>query len=299
MHSYSHSGLTIASEIELPEWAHFAVDRADNPDVEIGLGDGRSPPFPADGSTFVSGDVAGFRIAGVGGWEIEAGRRMTLYPSLAADPAELRLFTLGSAWGLLGYQRGQAMWHGSAVEIGGRSVLFCGDAGEGKSTMAAAMVAAGASLLGDDLGRVEPQERAALVHPYSARLKLWGEAVDHFDWRDRVIQRDVMRNDKFHCLVPRHKAGEAATPLAAVIVLARGEEPALERLEGSDALAQVMRATIYRPEALEAMKRWGEQGALAARIVSMTPAFKLTRPRELGALDRSVELVWRMLDRLG
>ena len=128
MHRYRHSGLTIASEIELPEWVNFACGLAGEPDIEIVLSDGRSPPFPADGSTFVAGDAAGFRVAGVGGWQVEGGRRITLYPSLAADPAELRLFTLGSAWGLLGYQRRQAMWHGSAVEVGGRAVLFCGDA---------------------------------------------------------------------------------------------------------------------------------------------------------------------------
>ena len=299
MHRYRHSGLTIASEIELPEWVNFACGSAGEPDIEIVLSDGRSPPFPADGSTFVAGDVAGFRVAGVGGWQVEGGRRMTLYPSLAADPAELRLFTLGSAWGLLGYQRRQAMWHGSAVEIGGRAVLFCGDAGEGKSTMAAAMVARGAALVGDDLGRVEPGNAGPLVHPSSSRLKLWGEAVDHLDWRERVIQRDLMREDKFHCRVPAHHGGGPPLPLAAIVVLATGDEVEMKTLEGSEALASVLRGTIYRPEALEAMKRWAEQGALAARIVAQTQVWRLTRPRDLGALDQVTEHVSMMLDRLG
>lgn len=299
MHRYFHSGLHIASEIELPEWEAFATHATGEPDVAIVLANDRSPAFPADGSTFVSGHTAGFRIDGIGGWKLEAGRRMVLYPSLAASAAEVRLFTLGSAWGLLGYQRGHAMWHGSAVARDGRAVMCCGDAGEGKSTIAAAMIASGAALVSDDLSRIETHEGRALIHPSSSRLKLWAGAVDHFGWRKQVIQRDVMREEKFHCSVPQDSAGRDAMDLSAVVVLATGAECTLEPLTGADALGEVLRGTIYRPEALEAMGRWGEQGALAARIVAVTKVFRLTRPRDLGALDESVELVWEMLDRLG
>lgn len=299
MHRYRHSGLEIASEIALPEWDGFASNSDGNSDIEIVLTDERSPEFPADGSTYSSGPIAGFSIEGVGAWKLEAGRRMTLYPSLAADPAELRLFTLGSAWGLLGYQRGDAMWHGSAVEQGGRAVMFCGDAGEGKSTMAAAMLARGATLVGDDLSKVAPSGEIALIHPSSSRLKLWGAAVEHFGWRERAVQRDVMREDKFHCQVETHHAGGAPLALAAIVVLDSGEAPALEPLSGSEALAEVLRGTIYRPEALETMGRWGEQGVLAARIVARTKVFRLTRPRDLEAIGDGARLVSEMLDRLG
>ncbi|QPC99538.1 hypothetical protein [Qipengyuania soli] len=299
MHRYRHSGLEIVSEIALPEWDGFASSSASHADIKIELSDERSPAFPRDGSTYSSGSTAGFCIEGVGGWELEAGRRMTLYPSLAVDPAELRLFTLGSAWGVLGYQRGDPMWHGSAVELDGRAALFCGDAGEGKSTMAAAMVATGARLVGDDLSKVEPNAGGALIHPSSSRLKLWGAAVDHFGWRERVVQRDVMREDKFHCHIEPNHAGGPPLPLAAIVVLESGEAPLLEPLSGSEALAEVLSGTIYRPEALETMGRWGEQGALAARIIAGAKVFRLTRPRDLGAIGESAGLVSEMLDRLG
>ncbi|MBX7495539.1 hypothetical protein K3172_06665 [Qipengyuania sp. 6B39] len=299
MHSYRHSGLAIASGIELPEWQAFRVENVATADVEIVLSDRRSPSFPADGSTAVKGDTVCFAVEGVGGWEIVGGRRMVLHPSLAADPREVRLFTLGSAWGLLGYQRGHAMWHGSAVEMGGHSVLFCGDAGEGKSTMAAAMLDAGAALVADDLSRIEPAADGALIHPSSTRIKLWGEAVDHFGWRERVIERDWMREDKFHCRVPVHLAGDDAVRLAAIVVLATGENVALEPVTGAEAMTAVLAGTIYRPEALEAMGRWAEQGALAAQTVAQCPVWRLTRPRDLGALSQSVVRVTELLASLG
>lgn len=299
MHHYSHSGLLIASEIVLPEWQAFAVAGDGPADVEIVLADDRSPPFPADGSTSATGPIAGFRIEGVGGWKLDRGRHMTLYPSLVADPAELRLFTLGSAWGLLGYQRGQAMWHGSVVEIGGKAALFCGDAGEGKSTMAASMVAAGSRLVGDDLSRVDTRDGGAIVYPSSSRLKLWPDAVERLGWRSHAIQRDVMREEKYHCAVPWSHAGGADLPLAAVVVLVTGDTHRLDRLSGGEALTEVFRATIYRPEALETMGLWSEQGVLAARIVAGTNVYRLTRPRDLDALDRSVTMMNTMMETLG
>lgn len=299
MHRYFHSGLRIASDIALPEWAAFACEGAHPVDVTIALSEQPPPDLPADGSTIVTGDKAGFAIAGVGGFLVDRGERMTLYPALAAEPAELRLFTLGSAWGLLGYQRGHAMWHGSVVERRGRAVLFCGDAGEGKSTMAAAMVAAGARLVGDDLNRVAPEGAGAFVYPSSSRIKLWREAVEHFGWQDRVIGRDLMREDKFLCDPGSSHAGGPAVPLVATIVLSSGNAMKVEHLSGGDALAAVLRGTLYRPDALEAMGRWAEQGALAARIIAHTQVYRLTRPRDLDAIGECVDSVLEKLERIG
>ena len=296
---YRHSGLLVGSQIELEAWEAFRTEDEGEPDVAIVLSDEQCPDCPSDGRTGIGEQGVRFAVDGVGGWQVQEGRRILLHPSLSADPRELQLFTLGSAWGLLGYQRGQAMWHGSAVELDGPCVLFCGEAGEGKSTMAAASVAAGARLVADDLSRVSSGESGAVLYPSSSRIKLWREAVEHFGWNDRVIERDWMREDKFHCSVPAHCAGKGPENLDAIVILATGAALGGERLTGGAALAAVLAGTIYRPEALEAMGLWGQQGALAAKIVAQVPVWQLTRPRDLAALDDSVNAVTEMLKSLG
>ena len=296
---YRHSGLLVGSQIELEAWEAFRIDDEGEPDVTISLSDEPCPDCPTDGTAATDADSVRFTIEGVGGWQVQEGRRILLHPSLSADPRELQLFTLGSAWGLLGYQRGQAMWHGSAVELGGRCVLFCGEAGEGKSTMAAGMIASGAALVADDLSRASPGEGATLLYPSSSRLKLWREAIDHLGWQDRIIVRDWLRDDKFHCRVPAHHAGAGAMPLDAIVVLQSGNELALDRLTGGAALAAVLAGTIYRPEALGEMGLWAQQGAIAAQIAAQAPVYRLTRPRDLAALDENVNAVTQMLKSLG
>lgn len=296
---YRHSGLLIGSQIELEAWEAFRTDDEGELDIAITLSDEPCPECPSDGRTGIGEHGVRFAVDGVGGWQVQEGRRILLHPSLSADPRELQLFTLGSAWGLLGYQRGQAMWHGSAVELDGRCVLFCGEAGEGKSTMAAAMIASGATLVADDLSRAAPGKGTALIYPSSSRLKLWSQAIDHLGWRDRIIVRDWLRDDKFHCRVATHHAGAEAMPLDAIVVLQSGDDVALDRLTGGAALAAVLAGTIYRPEALEEMGLWAQQGAIAAQIVTHAPVYRLTRPRDLAALSESVNAVSEMLKSLG
>ena len=296
---YRHSDLLVGSQIELEAWEAFHTADEGEPDIAITLSDEPCPDCPSDGRTGISEQGVRFAVDGVGGWQVQEGRRILLHPSLTADPRELQLFTLGSAWGLLGYQRGHAMWHGSAVEWGGRCALFCGEAGEGKSTMAAAMIAGGATLVADDLSRAVPGEGAAVLFPSSSRLKLWSQAIEHLGWQDRIIVRDWLRDDKFHCRVPAHHAGGGAMPLDAIVVLQSGDEVALDRLTGGAALAAVLAGTIYRPEALEEMGLWAQQGAIAAQIAAQVPVYRLTRPRDLAALDESVDAVTEMLKSLG
>nr|WP_247713701.1 hypothetical protein [Qipengyuania sphaerica] len=288
---YRHSGLQIASQIELPEWQAFVCKKGE-PDVRIVLSDEPCHDCPTDGSVAV-GETLRFAVEGIGGWQVEGGRTIRLHPGLTADLPELRLFTLGSAWGALGYQRGFAMWHGSAVERDGRAVLFCGDTGAGKSTLAAQLCADGASLVADDLSRVEASEGNALIHPSSSRIKLWREAIGNFGWDDYILQRDYYREDKFHCSAPKHLAEREAVPLAAIVVLGEAPKNRLERVSGAAALQAVMQGTIYRPEMLDALGGWSRQGALAAEIIRTVPVWRFERPKDFDAAPARA-----MLDRV-
>lgn len=288
--AYQHSGLTVVSAIELPEWAAFARASAASADVEIALDD-QIHGECGHGAVTVDGDSLRFAVEGVGGWEVEGGRTVRLCPAPAANPRELRLFTLGSAWGALGYQRGFAMWHGSAVARGGLALLFCGEQGAGKSTMAGALVARGAVLVADDLSRVEKNGDSVAIYPSSSRVKLWRSAIDHLAWQERAGERDYFREDKFQCPVADNLSEVDRVSLGGIVVLAPGETLACGRLRGSDALTSALSATLYRPEMLEAMGEWPRQAALAAQIIEHVPVWRLSRPMEFAALDAACEAV--------
>ena len=278
---YRHSGVCIASGLELPEWAAFATGTTGEADIAI-LVEPRLAALADDGFGWtVDGDALRFTASDIGVWEVRGGHEIALAPIGEADPRELRLFTLGSAWGALGYQRGWAMLHGSAVEVGGRVALLCGDAGAGKSSLAAALVAEGAALLADDLSRVEDGR----LWPSTTRLKLWEEALAALDWTGRERVPDGAREGKWH--LPMTAPSPEPRTLDAIYLLEWGEGPRFKRLTGAQAAAALMRASCYRPDMLAEMGLLGEQSAKVAALAAHVPVVRFTRPRDLAALHES------------
>ena len=289
-HFYRYSGMLIGSQMELPEWVPFAVDPADEVDICLAIDPNLPGPAHDDGASHWDGETLSFTIDDVGRWSVGAGTTIRIARFPGASDAAIRAFTLGSAWAAIGYQRGWAMLHGSCVEIGNKAVLFCGAQEQGKSTMAAALIARGHRLLVDDLARVERSEDVAQIYPSAPRLKLWRDTIDQLDWNGNIVAQDDFRDEKFHLSVPsRGPVGPAA--LGAIVLLEWGEEHSLSPVTGSAAVQAVLKAATYRSEMLTAMGSHASQAAKIAEVIAMVPVLKLVRPRDLNLISESCNLV--------
>jgi len=102
------------------------------------------------------GDVARLRVHGLCEFEMDGDRSIAwCRPDPAADLGQVALVTRGAFLAFWLGLRGEYVLHASAVEYGGRSVVFVGTSGMGKSTLAAWACAAGARFVSDDLLRVD------------------------------------------------------------------------------------------------------------------------------------------------
>ncbi|MCB2082863.1 MAG: hypothetical protein KDD90_02260 [Sphingomonadaceae bacterium] len=280
---YRHSACVVASEIELPEWAEFRTADTGTPDVQIGFG--------------AAGECVGkqthFAVSGIGRWRIYDGRQICIERSAGAADADIRLYTLGSAWGALGYQRGWAMWHASAAEIDGHAALFCGESGQGKSTMAAAMAQAGHTLVADDLSRVDPAD--GMIWRSSLRIKLWRDAIRPLALDEAALEADSSDPDRYRYIVGGGGISGAPLPIGAIFILEWGDALVVERLRGSEAVSAASQAVVYRKEFLEQLGLLTDHVLQAANIAAAVPVFRLTRPRDTRRLAECVKLVERML----
>ena len=285
---YRHSGVRIRSDIHLPEWSAFTDDEHSESgvDIRIILAPDAGPAEPPAGHGTYHDGALGFAVGGIGSWTITGGREIAVHPHPGAGARELRLFTLGSAWGALGYQRGWAMLHGSAVERDDCAVLFCGDAGQGKSTLAAAMTERGWKLVGDDLSRIDPggAGQPPIIHPSSAKLKLWDSALRQLGLSSDGLERDFFRDEKYHLAVDPGQLAAHPMPLAAVFILGWDANLSIHRLRGAQAVRGLSEASIYRKEYLELMGTLAEQIVHCARIASNVPIYRIGRPRDFNLL---------------
>src|SRR5256885_14730717 len=96
---YRHCGLTVASALALPELGEPPCDEVGAPDVRISLG---APETVSRDWSFASSDhMCTISAPEVGRLEVLGGNTIEVSPWEAADPALVRLFVLGSAWGAL------------------------------------------------------------------------------------------------------------------------------------------------------------------------------------------------------
>ena len=98
---------------------------------------------------------------------------------IGVPPEEFVARYLLSKWLALALRlSGRLVLHGNAVLVEGRVLAWIGDKGAGKSTLAAAFVAAGYPLLADDQLLLWPQADAIAIAAGVRRLHLWPSSVE-------------------------------------------------------------------------------------------------------------------------
>lgn len=288
-HDYRVFGLTVRSELELPELS--GGERSDAPDVCINLGKAggavdAAPGIHADGDALVLivTDIARFRIAG--------GSSIVVEPVPGVPERNVRLFLLGSAFGALLHQRGLLPLHANAVEINGKAVAFMGHSGAGKSTLAAWFHDHGFRVLADDVCVVSlDDEGRAMARTGLPRLRLWAEALDASGRASADYSRSYIGNapqDKFDVPVEPYAWTRDELELGPLYVLEAGPDVSIEPVRGVDAV-QLLFANTYRGKyvALTGTARLHYDACV--RLARRCPLFRARRAWDLGRFDEQAE----------
>lgn len=174
---------------------------------------------------------------------------------------------------------GDLVLHASAIEAGGRGVLFCGPTQRGKSTLARALGEAGHRLIGED----------------GIAIELGGEKPVAFPGARGVRVRSHDENGRARTdLLPDPGSGEPdPCQVGAVVLLGeRGARLTVEPLESARALA------LLTPHLVHSGSRSAIGAAFAnlARLLGSTPAFAASLPDDLDALPTSVQELLDSID---
>ncbi len=288
---YHYSDLRVASELELPEWRVFESRHPfADPEVVICL----EPANPAAPLLPPTPEKYSFRIEGVGEYCVSEGREIRITVQAGTGYREARLFLLGSAWGILCYQRELLVLHTSVVQVRDQAVAFCGASGSGKSSVAAWLAGQGYPPVGDDLCRIELGAEEPRVYPSAPRLKLWRDTLAKLGWRDDDLERDHFRMDKYH--VPTEPGAAQSDPpaltaslrLRAIYLLAWGEL-GITRLTGLAALRGLVESATYRGELLESLGQVAAHWQRCAMLARGVPVYQFTRPFDWATMETAMQ----------
>ena len=177
LNRYWAYGLRMDADLECPELPCLPAGAGDA-DVTIRLlpASSEAPESLEDGYYEVQPGLFRMAAPGVAVYRVEEGRRIFITPFPGVPVDEVRLFLLGSAMGALLYQRGLFPLHGSAVETRWGAMIFVGEQGIGKSTLAAEFHHRGYRLLSDDVCAVAAAPEELQVLPALAQFRLCEDA---------------------------------------------------------------------------------------------------------------------------
>lgn len=268
----------------------------------------RHPPPPAPGppaAEWADGELRirlfalpdGWRLAydDTGTYDVSAdGARWTWHPVRGAARELVQADLLGRVPALALTARGALPLHASAVTVRGRGLVFLGGKHFGKSTLAAALAAAGARLVADDMAVLEPGPRPRLL-PGVPLFRLWSEAADHL--RERGIGGTRIQGQKLTLAdLPRGRVEGGRTRLAALYLL----DPS----DAAEDSAPARRVPLPPMEAVMAMVTHAKLGPLlrgapaaahlarAAAVAAVVPAYTLRIAR---GFERLPEAAARIL----
>ncbi|NJR40336.1 MAG: hypothetical protein HC781_17795 [Leptolyngbyaceae cyanobacterium CSU_1_4] len=286
---YTAYGIHIGSDILLPE---LVVSPRPQVDAIVRFGGLASPLDPSSPHSFqMTPDGMYLFWQEIGTFLIRNGQEIIIDPLPEADESRLRLFILGAAMGVLLHQRGHFILHASAVAVDGVAVVFTGDKGWGKSTIAAALCQRGHRLLADDVVALAATESEQQVIPAFPQLKLWLDAVTFFGNHPNDFPPLVPHLDKRDCRL-NEEFISTAVPLQHIFVLGRGEKVEIQRMPPQEVLLYLMRNSY--------ITRFGEellQGDRADHFLKLTQLsqqvaiWRLLRPNNLSQLTETTEAI--------
>lgn len=240
---------------------------------------------------------SGFRLIydDTGVFDVDAmGTQIDWYAARDAVAEAVQLDVLGRVLPMAMHSAGALCLHGSAVALGTGAVAFLAPKRHGKSTLAHALVRAGARVVTDDVVAIDlrPEPR---MRPGVPQLRLMRDAARHLGASDGAR---VGAGGKVVMEPSRPSLEHESLPLSALYLLCPVRPDAATRSVERTPLAGVAAAMALLPQArLAPLLGKSEAPVLldrAVRLAAVVPVFTLRVARDLARLDDAVAelLAW-------
>jgi hypothetical protein len=277
---YQYYGLTVYSDLSLPELIVLSEIREHAVDVHINRGhvakEGLSQGKTLGPFLQAANQQIWLSVPNVARFLIRNGTEIIYDPIANIDDDSIRVFLLGSCTGALLFQRGHLVLHGNAFEVNGGCVICVGKSGAGKSTLAAAMMQRNHRIVADD---VCPVDSNGYAIPGMPRIKLWQDSADKLSIDTSGLRRIRPQLEKFNYPLNGSFCKEAL-PVTAIYILNihNSTDFKVERIEGMDKYTP-LRNNTYRLGYSKGMKLDDQHLRSCSLLAARIRLSRLYRPK--------------------
>ncbi|WP_240644108.1 aldolase [Paenibacillus paeoniae] len=270
---YKAFGFSVHSDMLLPELSAAESDTA-KADITVKVNSFLKNGFDAEPYDFIAEDgMVSVKMPDAGVFRVQDGDKIIVSPYAGADEDLIRLYVLGTCFGILLLQRGIYPLHGSALAINGKAYAIVGQSGAGKSTLASALIEKGFRLLSDDVIAVSHDSLTGqpIVAPSYPQQKLWQNSLEAMGQSHEAL-RSIFGRETKYCVPLTDSFHGTSLPLGGVFELTRTTELDGIELEPAGKLERLplLFRHTYRYQLIERMNlmKWHfeQSAALASRL---------------------------------
>ncbi len=296
--TYRLYGMVLRSELPLPcpelrESHHDAVDLFEAPDSFFTQARRENPNGPEPGDCYrharLSDGSDYLRWPGLFEFLVSPeGRRIACHTCNGATPEAFQTYLVGHVLSFALLKHGIEPLHATVVVVHQQAMAFLGDSGYGKSSLGAAFLRAGHTLLTDDLLVITENHRGFTAHPGPPRIKLFPEIAT-------TILGDRAAGTPMNPMTPKlviplasRQSSRTAAPLRAIYMLRPPTTgvpltrvtitPLSQRRACLELLANTFNHVIVERARLARQFNW------TSRLSAGIPVKSLSYPRDLAFL---------------
>jgi len=231
-------------------------------------------------------------------FEVSGGREIKV-DTRGQDIENSRLITyiLGTAFGVVGIQRGLIPMHGAAVDIGGAAAIIAGFSGSGKSAIQSALIMDGYKYTADDVSMVAAKSGTPFVIPSYPQRKIAAAAA--MEIGEQVAEAELCVEDDRDKYTIRKSSEwlDKELPLTCIVELVpatrkdgRVFAPEIREITGHASLKMVLR-NQYRPYLSAGIGNTQERLKQLLEITSSVKTYQVIRPAEGFPLKETARMI--------
>lgn len=296
--SYHCYGLIIDSEIPIPDFSQTERDGK----VFIRLGQVRNTGIYCkfqkslekisqekdiflESGCIIGGskDVFFIEWSDIGCCLIENGLNVVveLYPGARVE--DVVPFITTQVLAILLHQNGNLVLHASSVLINNHAVVFLGDKGYGKSTIAAHLQVKGHKLISDDLVPVNCFDGFFQTVPGFPRLKLFPDSITSIGLNPKAMPLVHETFTKHFYKCPEDFSTKPIK-IGCIFILKKDSRVGIEKMNPVAAFIELVRNT-YLSSYIEATENTVQHFNYCQEIVKSIPVFELKRPHNFSLMS--------------
>lgn len=294
-YNYRVYGLKIKSEIPMSEL--ITIDEAEciYPDVSISYGLVpkciENPRI--DGKYMKMNDREFYlHIKDIAHYYVADGKRIIIESEIESDIEQVKIFLLGTCFGILLKQRNIIAIHGGAIVINGHGIIITGHTGAGKSTLTSALREEGFSFLADDVSALGNDLKGdSIIYPTYPQQKLCRDAMMRMNYDTSKFK--VIDASRGKYAIPLTKSFLSfPTTLKSIYEVNTCESSSVEITElfGNEKIKTILR-NIYRVEVIGYLGFEPLYFKKCVEIAKTVSVYKIRRPNTGVTVSEQIQLI--------